>query len=172
MMNPELFSIIQSKDMGIWPPSDLLGIGIWPYVKRLKRDKLKILDVGCMKGDNAAYFLELDAETNKIDKIYCEQSKTFPVGVDEVFKLNSKSLDKITTGSYDGQYDVVCVHHSLEKLDSELKTAYDKLSVGGLFCGSEHNRQEVKEALGKFRRDNKIGVPILISYNSWFWIKR
>ena len=172
MMNPELFSITQSKDMGIWPPSELVGHGVWPYIKRLRKDKIKILDVGCIKGETAMHLLELDV-FEKIEMIYCEQSKNLlPVGYTEVLLKNIDDEPRITTDHSDGPFDVVHVHHSLSDLDKELEIAYNKLSPNGIFCGSEHSSIPVKEALSSFRRKCRIGVPIQVSYNSWFWYKR
>ena len=170
MLNPDFFTVEQNKEMGMWPPSDIAGVGVAPYVNRLKKDEVLVLDVGVKKGDNAVYLLEK-----------CPKVTVYGVEIDsrdqpEITEVRTKNLkDNIRYfNSWNGDisFDVVCIDASLSELDSNMKTFYNKLKSGGIFCGNEHHLTHVKEALGKFRRESKIGTPIHIANGAWFWIKR
>jgi 2-polyprenyl-3-methyl-5-hydroxy-6-metoxy-1,4-benzoquinol methylase len=171
-MNPELLSITQSKEMGVWPPGDAVFVkGIYPYIKRLKIESVKVLDVGCMKGEISSYLLELD-ETEKIKKIDLVISggeKDFEKVLAENIKGQSK-LSIIKEAS--DEYDVVMINANAKNLDKTMRKYYSKLKSNGIFCGNDHNSPRVKEALSSFRREDKIGTPILVTNGSWFWYKR
>lgn len=175
MLNPELFSITQSKEMGLWPPSDIVAHGIWPYIKRLKESNLVVLDVGIMKGENAVYLLEKDTE-KKIKTIYgiisFEKAKEEEFKYcDELLKRNVEGLDRVSTNYNNEPAHVVCIHANSD-LDSNLEKYYTAVKSGGIFCGNEHHLSKVKVALSNFRRQNKIGTPIMVSNGCWLWIKR
>lgn len=172
LMNPELFSITQSKEMGLWPPGDAEHVkGIYPYIKRFKADKVKVLDVGCMKGEISVYMLELDesGKIKKIDLISSGGDKAFEPVLQENIKSNSKL--KVLTETED-EYDIVMVNSDSKNLDKTLRKYYSKLKSNGIFCGNNHGASKVKEALVKFRREDKIGTPINVANGSWFWYKR
>lgn len=175
LLDPTQFSITQSKEMGMWPPGDITGIGIWPYVKRLKEQNLRVLDVGVMKGENAVFLLEKDTD-NKIKKVYGvvsydQQRKQEFENYESILKKNTDGLARFSL-NYSGQScHVVCVHSNSE-LDVNLEKYYTAVKSNGIFCGNEHDQSRVKDALTNFRRKNKIGTPIMISNGCWFWIKR
>jgi hypothetical protein len=179
MLDPTQFSITQSKASALWPPSDLVAHAIFPYLRRMKQDKLTIVDVGAMKGENAMYLLEKDT-TNKIEKIYGitsfdpEKAAEGHFAVyEKLFDTNVKNESRIvlTSPQQDELVDVVCIH-SQSDLSTNLETYYNLVKVGGIFCGNDHHLTEVKLALNTFRRKNKIGIPILVANGSWFWVKR
>jgi len=175
MLNPDLFTIEQSKQMGTWPPSDIVAHGIFPYVKRLKEENLRILDVGVMKGENAYHMLTLD-EKNKIKKIYgvvsySDEKKEEFAEYETILKKNMENQTRFSMEYTNQHCNVVCIHaHS--DLYNNLNKYYKILKHNGIFCGNEHNLTHVKEALVKFRRETKIGTPIMVSNGCWFWIKR
>lgn len=175
LMDPTQFSIIQSKEMGLWPPSDIVAHGIWPYIKRLKESNLIVLDVGVMKGENSVYLLEKDTE-KKIEKIYGgisydpKRKEEFE-NYDRLLEKNTEGLERFSLSDYSGSAHVVCIHADSD-LDSNLEKYYDAVQSNGIFCGNEHDQPRVKEALSNFRRKNKIGTPIMVSNGCWFWIKR
>ena len=68
-LDPDLFTIKQSQEMGTWPPSNLVAHGISPYIARQKKDDLIVLDVGVMKGENAFMLLANDIK-KKIKMVY------------------------------------------------------------------------------------------------------
>jgi len=175
LLDPTQFSITQSKEMGIWPPSDIVAHGIWPYIKRLKETNLIVLDVGVMKGENAAYLLEKDTD-KKIEKIYGVVSydpkrKEEFEGYKAVLERNVAGLERLSISDYSGSAHVVSVHVDSD-LDSNLEKYYTAVKSNGIFCGNEHDQSRVKTALWNFRRKNKIGTPIMVSNGCWFWIKR
>lgn len=175
LLDPTQFSITQSKEMGMWPPGDIAGIGIWPYVKRLRETNLSILDVGVMKGENVYYLLDKDTD-NKIEKIYGvvsydQQRKQEFENYETILKKNTDGLARFSL-DYTGQpCHVVCIHADSE-LDTNLEKYYSVVKSNGIFCGNDHQLPRVKEALSSFRRKNKIGTPIMIANGCWFWIKR
>lgn len=174
-LDPTLFSITQSKEMGLWPPSDLVAHGVWPYINRLKETNLRILDVGVMKGENAMFLLEKDTG-NKIKKVYGvvsydpEHKKDFN-NYEEVLKTNTNGVDRISLAYIDQSCHVVCIH-AYSDLNYNLEKYYAAVKSNGIFCGNEHHLPRVKESLSAFRRKNKIGTPIMVSNGCWFWYKR
>jgi hypothetical protein len=177
-MNPDLFTIEQSKQMGTWPPSNLVSHGISPYVSRQKKDDLIIFDVGVMKGENAFMLLSKD-EKKKIKTIYgipsCAKDKETEFAEYEKLALENLKgesrfeLKKIISAHK--KADIICIH-SQSDLEKNLFDYYDRVESGGIFCGNEHGSSHVKEALSKFRREKKIGTPISVANDCWFWYVR
>jgi hypothetical protein len=173
MMDPTLFTVEQSKQMGIWPPSDVVGIGIMPYIKRMRGGDLRILDVGVDKGDNAVYMLESDSGmVPKIFMIHGVVSEDAPPEHEYILKKNTKDFDRFTTLEFKDKYDAVCVNSTLKNLDKQMEKYYSMVKSNGIFCGNNHDEIYVKESLAKFRRSNKIGTPIMVSNGCWFWYVR
>lgn len=166
-LNPEQFSITQSKEMGLWPPSDLCATSMISYIKRMP-NKVNILDVGTMKGENAYRFIELD-EKNKIDTIFTIKT------TDEYNDLMDTNLKahygKVIFSEPKEPVDLVCINSNTD-LDNTLKKYYDLVKSNGIFCGNNHSDSKVKDALNKFRRENRIGTPISVAYDTWFWYRR
>jgi len=177
MSDPEFFNIEQNKLMGLWPPGDQVAIGVYPYIKRLKTDKVTIVDVGVMKGEGARWFFEMDTVNQKIGMIYgvvsvMEGDKN---RYNDLLEKNMSGESRFTLGfdpyKKNQEVDVVCINSECN-LDKSLKRFYRSVKPNGIFCGNLHASGKVKEALLKFRRDNKIGTPISVSNGSWFWYKR
>ena len=142
-MDPELFSITQSKQMGTWPPGDCASFIIIPYMKRLKADSIKILEVGCMKGENAVYMLENDT-TNKIELIDLVKSGGKPE-FDSVLAENINGINKISlvNDPKEDYYDVVCIHSGSKNLDKTMRKYFSRLKTNGTFCGNDHPSPKV-----------------------------
>lgn len=176
MFNPDEFSITQSKAFGIWPPSDIIAHGLYPYIHRLKASSVKVLDVGIMKGEGATFLLERDFG-RKIEKVYGIKSYDPSMTSESIQKIekllqeNVAGNTKISLEYDDSPVDVVCIHANSD-LDNVIEKYYNALNSNGIFCGNEHHLPRVKESLHKFRRKNKIGTPIMVSNGSWFWYKR
>lgn len=173
MLNPELFSITQSKQMGMWTPAGLSSYGVIPYIKRLNMPKIKILDVGTKKGENAYYLFETDTQ-NKIEKICGVE---YPG--DDFSNLIKENLtswnDRFFMEFSDTKFDVVCINttdQSEDYLTETMLKYYDYTSSSGIFCGNNHQSEHVKVALSKLRRTKKIGIPISISLDNFFWYAR
>jgi len=167
-LNPEQFSITQSREMGIWPPSDLIANSMYPYIKRIS-NQVSILDVGTEKGENAYRFLELDTKNKKIDIIFTVKTTEEH---NELIDTNLKEhYGKVIFAEPKEPVDLVCINSNTD-LDRTLNTYYSCVKSNGIFCGNNHSDKRVKEALTKFRRVNKIGTPILVAHDIFFWYKR
>lgn len=159
MNSPEQSSIQQNDDNIIQ--------GIWPYIKRLKTDNIEILIVGIEKGDTAARLLELDND-KKINKIYgIDTDKKYVDDLAENVKKNNRI--KLI---YNNEPVNVVIVYSHTDLNETLKKYYNKVKHNGIFCGDKHGASEVSSVLKKFRRESKIGTPINVSKDCWFWYVR
>jgi hypothetical protein len=180
LIDPSLQSIEEKRKIGLWPPSpDCIADSIYPYIRRMKKASVNILDVGTFLGETAYRLLELDT-IGKIEKI-----TSFPTLRDAFVRPKAEQNLKGTRAEIlvhvpDIKFDVVMINSEVEQvrapdcsLDGTMKIFYNMLESGGIFCGNEHDKTPTKEALGKFRRTSKIGTPILISNKTtWFWVKR
>lgn len=170
-MDPDKFTIQQNKEMGLWPPGDNMS-GLFPYIQRLKtKDKLTVVEVGVMKGENVRYMLDMDTK-GRILKVHgVVTNKDF----EELLDTNLKDEERFVKGfdpyKKKQHVDVVFLHSECD-LDKNLKRYYNVLCEGGIFAGNDHMKDHVKISLRDFRRDNKIGIPINVSRGCWFWWKR
>lgn len=168
--DPELFTIKQKKDFGLWPPSaDNIADSIYPYVKRMRQENVKLLLVGDTLGEDAVRFLELDTvgKIKRIDILNPTNSDTIRANISETHKI-----ELVETGE-GKEYDLVFIDSENKLLDEVMKANYNSVKSHGIFCGNNHHKTYVKEALVKFRRGTKIGTPIMVSNRlCWFWIKR
>lgn len=165
-LDPEFFTIQQNKEMGLWPPADIVGPGVYPYINRMKRDKLRVADVGVMKGENAYFLLE------KCPKIV-HYFGIVSGGKDEYQELLKENVKdpRFKIVQEEKYLDVVCLNAAIPELDKALDKWYDRLKNEGILCGNEHHLTSVKEALGIFRKKNK-NIPLFVAKGSWFIIKR
>ena len=170
ILDPTLFSITQSKEMGLWPPSDTTSHGIIPYMKRMKSQELIVLDVGIMKGENSYHLIESVPNIKTVYGIISYEDGFAHDGYEDLVKRNLTGNEKFSLDYDDREVDVVCFHHNANP--NVLSKYYEKLKSNGIFSGSEHSLTKVKEFLSKFRRGNKIGTPINVSNGCWFWVKR
>lgn len=173
LINPDFFSVSQSKEMGLWPPGESNFVkGMYPYVKKINSESIKILDVGCMKGEVSIYMLEIDTSNKieKIDLIVSGGQKEFV----QILSDNIKDIEKLKMlqDVSDVEYDVVMINSACENLEKTMRKYYHKVKKNGLFCGNNHDDIKVKNALTTFRREDRIGIPINVSIGSWFWYKR
>lgn len=172
-LNPELLSITQSKQMGIWSPGGLPSFGVTPYIKRLKKPKIRILDVGVRRGENAYHLFESD-RFFKIERI-CGVRYEGEDHFDSLIKENVKDWnDRFFLDFKECKFDVVCINTDTneKELDSMMNLYYDAVESGGIFCGNNHSTVKTKEALGRLRRTKKIGIPVNVSFDSFFWYVR
>jgi hypothetical protein len=170
-LDPDLFTIKQMQEMGMWPPSNLVAHGISPYIARQKKDDLIVLDIGVMKGENAFMLLANDTK-KKIKMIYgvISYAKENPE-YEDVLKQNMKYESKFSLEQAPSKADIVCIHGQSD-LYNNLHKYYDTVEPNGIFCGNEHGATHVKELLNKFRREKKIGTPISVANDTWFWYTR
>lgn len=171
-LNPELLSITQSKEMGIWSPGGLPSFGITSYIKRLKKPKITILDVGVRRGENAFHLFDTD-KFEKIEKI-CGV-KYNGDDFDSLINENLKEWkDRFSLHFKECKFDVVCINTDTDEkeLDEMLELYYDAVESNGIFCGNNHSSVKTKEALSRLRRKKKIGIPINVSFDNFFWYAR
>jgi len=182
LADPTLAPIEQKKTFGLWPPSkDNIADSLYPYIKRMKQEKVSILLVGDDYGEYAIRFLELDT-ANKIE--YIHHSKSLGVSDEELknrFEVREQNVKDFKTekvvhpNAINKEYDIVFIDGETMRVidDPIIKAFYDAVKSHGIFCGNDHHKTYVKDNLFKFRRDNRIGTPIHVSNRlCWFWIKR
>lgn len=171
-MNPDLFDIEHLKTFGMWPNTSLISFSMSPYLKRMRADKLALLLVDDLKGENASYFLENNSKIIKINMInkYDDTTEEYK----NLFDRNTQSFKgKIDLGiSKDKKRDIVCIEKS-SCTEENLELYYNNVKSGGIFCGNGHDLNNVKSALLNFRHKVKIGTPIQVCHRTtWFWIVR
>lgn len=168
MLDPNAMTIEQKKTMGLWPEPTLAAHGIIPYARRLTKRQnrpLRVLDIGTMRGENVVFLNDqLDVE------YFCVIHSNSTPQIKEIYAKNTAHLSNIMEDFPKQEFDIVCIdaHSNLDKM---LPKYYNYTRSGGIFCGNEHELVPVKEALGKFRRSSRIGTPINVSNECWFWIK-
>lgn len=172
-MNPDFFDIEEKKQFGLWPHGDLISTGIIPYAKRIKETRLAMGIVGDLRGEDVYNFLENVpniVKMNVVNRYDTEEEKA----LQQIFKKNTANHNsKIGFGlTRDKQRDIVCIEKNACTVEN-LVLFYQNVKSGGIFCGNGHDTEEVKKALLEFRRNEKIGTPILVCYRTiWFWYKR
>jgi len=171
--DPELFDIETLKNMNMWPNQELISRGIIPYIKRIRKEKIAIAIIGDPKGENAVDILD---NTNRIVKINIVNNYGDSPNAEVLKSVFSKNTERykniIDLGFGKKERDVICFDKSACTVEN-LVQYYDCVKSGGIVCGNGHNTEEVKKSLTEFRRTNRIGTPIQISYlTTWFWYKR
>ena len=173
LMNPEYFDIEMQKTMNMWPNEGLISRGIIPYLKRIRQDKIAILILGDLKGENA---VDMADNVSKIAKINVVNEYDENPDSETLKQVLSKNINQhksiISLGFSKKERDVVCFDESACTVDN-LKLYYDCVKSGGIVCGNGHSSTGVRDSLTQFRRELRIGTPIQVSYlTTWFWIKR
>lgn len=181
--DPVLQTIEEKYKLGLWPPSpDCIANSIYPYILRLKKEKVKVLDVGTFLGETAYRLLELDTK-KKIEKLVCVPTHNDNPIIRPRLEKNLQGLECSIVESIpkDEKFDVILINCEVVsnvrgpdfELDNTMKTYYNHLDHNGIFAGNDHHKTYVKESLANFRRPEKIGTPIQISNKLiWFWYKR
>jgi hypothetical protein len=169
-MNPEFFDIEEKKTFGLWPHDELISVGINPYIKRIREEKIAMAIVGDLRGESTVHFLENSSKIVKINVVnnYAEEH------LKTIFNKNIEGYkSKIDLGlSRDKKRDVVCIDKDACTAEN-LELYYQNVKHGGIFCGNAHDSIQVKQALNEFRRKVKIGTPIQVCHRTiWFWYVR
>ena len=169
--DPDFFDIETLKQMQMWPSDKMVSKEMTPYIKRMKKAEVQILEVGIKKGENA---VDLCDRCGCVKSYYgVEQNAEY----DAVLKKNTATLgDKfkmvsaadLTKDSID-----LLIFDSDCNFENLFEKYYGFLRPNGIVCGNEHSSMKVKAALTTTRRKNRIGTPINIATNTvWFWYKR
>jgi predicted O-methyltransferase YrrM len=182
------------KETG-WPLDWTSVKGLYPYISRLKGDKIKGIEIGTCRGESAYLIL---SECPNVSKLYCIDpflgyndwagelnqetmskfeeiaSKNLSKFENRVKIVKKKSTDAIHDFK-DNSVDFIFVDgdHSREATYTDLCLYYRKLKTGGIFSGHDYHLPEVRQALNDFRDEYKCRIPIQMTSNSvWFWYKR
>lgn len=177
-LDPNFLDIKSQIQLGMWPKPDNMATAIAPYIRRLKTsESLIVVDVGVDKGETSYAILSDCPNVGKVYGVDTNKEETEEAKmIRQLLEANTKSFGDrfVSKETYMKKEfaDVICVD-SNSGLDKTLKGYYSKLKPSGIFCGNDHDKQEVKEALTRFRRENKIATPIqIINRSVWFWYKR
>lgn len=165
-LDPTKFTVKQAKQMGLWPPQDNIGVAIAPYVGRMKGN-IEVLDIGVNKGESIVYLAE---KTQNIVRFFGLSHNN---DYQDILLENIKDISKVDRGYTGQEVDVVLITALPDTTAELLSQYYSKVKIGGFFAGDCHDQVFMKEVLGKFRRDNKIGIPIqVVNKTIWFWMKK
>lgn len=165
--DPDFFDVPTLKQMNLWPSDKMVAKELTPYIRRIKKSNVKILEIGIKKGDNVVYFLE---NLNCIEVIHGINPNT---QYDEVLKKNTSPLgDKFKlVDNPDDNYDVL-IYDGDSNLELLFEKYYPLLPQRGIISGNEHDKLHVKASLKTYRRKNKITAPLHISSGTvWHWFK-
>ena len=169
--DPDFFDVATLKQMQMWPSDKMISKELAPYIKRMKKPDVQILEVGIKKGENA---VDLYERCDCIKTYYGAEANT---NYEAVLKKNTESLgDKFkVVSAADLSKDSIdlLIFDSDCNFEALFLDYYNLMRPNGIVCGNEHNMMKVKAALTSIRRKNRIGTPISIATGTvWFWYKR
>lgn len=189
------WTIAQLKEEGVWPHEYNAAWGIIPYIKRLKGDQVIGVEVGTERGESAYLILEKCLNVNllyTVDPYIAYENWNGPVSQESVDKaheiakenikdlgervelLNMTSMQAFHKLKSEHRFDFIFVDGSVVEDDVywDLTNWYNLLRPGGLFAGHNYQLTPVRDALTKFREENKIRIPINRTENmTYFWTK-
>lgn len=168
--DPEFFDIEQLKAFGIWPSEKMVAHNMIPYLKRMRKPDIIILEVGSKKAEDAVGFLE---KCDFIKTVYLAVPNPDPNFKPALNKnisgFKNKILfnDDIPNDSID-----LAIFDSDCNLELLLEKYYPVVRKGGIVCGNDHDTLRVKASMPAFRKKNKINTPLnVVSRTVWFWQK-
>lgn len=171
MLNdPEYLDREQLKQFNMWPSDKMVAREILPYVKRIKRPELFILEVGTKKAENAIELIDNCATIKTVYLAAPNMDENFKPALNkniENYKDKIVFQENIPNDSID-----LAIFDSDCNLELLLEKYYPAVKKGGFVCGNEHDTLRVKAAMPAFRKKNKINVPLnIVSRTVWFWQK-
>lgn len=186
-------TIEQKKADGDWPPEWISTKYLVPYIKRLSKTKIDLLEIGTGKGESACYLLEnvpnLNVWTFDPYKAYQDWNGFIDqVTLNKHMEVATKNFEgRLVThihetfddfnlgGDVEGeQFDVVFIDgdHAEEAVYNDLKQTYPLLKAGGIMAVHDTNLRTVLDAVYKFRDERKIRNTIQMVANAClFWYK-
>lgn len=189
----DFMTITQLIEVDAWPHSYLPGLDFVPYIKRLG-EKVTGIEVGVAKGETSAYLLDKcpnieklfgvdpylpyedwcrfidEKEINLQESIAIDNLKSYMDRFEFMKTTSEEAIKSFAPGSVD--YVFIDGDHSYDQTLADLKMYYPLIRSGGILFGHDINLSSVRDAIEKFREDNKIRIPInTIRNNAWFWTK-
>jgi predicted O-methyltransferase YrrM len=181
------------KEVG-WPLDYTSVRGLIPYINRLKGEDLKVIEVGTCRAESSYLIAE---KCPKVSMIYCvdpyqaykdwagDLNQDVMSKFEEIAHTNmskfpgryefvKKTSNEAHTQFEDESVDFIFIDgdHSYEATLTDIINYYPKVKRGAIFAGHDYNLADVRNAVRKFREDNKIRLPIQqSSNNTWFWYK-
>lgn len=189
------FMTIEELDREVgWPLEYTATLGLAPYIRRMRGDNIKGIEIGTARGEGAYYILEQCPNVKKLYTIDPYKEYTDWVGVisqdtldrqEEIAKKNlAKWGDRVEMvkeqskkASYrfkKEDFDFVFIDgdHSEEVAYKDMVKYYEKVKKGGIFAGNSYNLETVRNAIKRFQNETKARNPIQKSKNNiWFFYK-
>lgn len=181
-----------------WPHDWVSVKGLSPYIKRLGDNTVGV-EIGTCRAESTSFLLEKcpnitklytidpykayndwNGEINQdvIDKFMKVAKKNLKQYGDRVEMIRETSIDaatKIKSITDKEEFDFIFVDgdHSYDATFADCEAYYPLLKKGGFFCGHDYSSiEDVKRAIGDFRKKHNINAPINLSTNSaFFWYK-
>jgi predicted O-methyltransferase YrrM len=173
----------------------LPAYGIIPYLKRLRGDNLRGVELGLLKGETSyeiltncpnikkMYGVDPYAEHHDGNEMRTEEEmiqyeaimKNNMNHFDDRFEHIKKSSHDCADMFEDESLDFIFIDsvQFVDHLSKELELWYPKVKKDGFIFGHDAMTTNVVVALKKFRDEHKIRIPINHSKNQvWFWIKK
>ena len=138
--DPDFFDVATLKQMQMWPSDKMISKELAPYIKRMKKPDVQILEVGIKKGENsvdlydrcdcikAYYGAEPNADYDTILK-----KNTAPLGN----KFEMVSAEVLTKDSID-----LLIFDSDCNFEALFSNYYNFLRPNGIVCGNEHRNRK------------------------------
>jgi hypothetical protein len=166
LIDPTTFTVEMQRAMGMWPPSDCIGVAIAPELRRMGRE-IDVIDLGVGKGESIVYLIENVPNIKTMYGLVHENDH------DEIIGKNLNGLSKVNQMYKGEEVDVLLITMTPTTSGKTLEQYYEKLRVGGIIVGDQHTSEATRIALAEFRQKNKITINInVIKKEFWFWKKR
>jgi len=190
------FSTIEElKESRIWPHAYNAAFGILPYIRRLG-DNTQGVEIGTERGESAYLILDecpnvttlwtVDpyveyenwngpVEQEKLDKYKGIAETNLEVFNGRASPLIMTSDEAVDWLAHIEKVDFVFIDGSVdeEQYYQDMKNWYTKIRPGGLFAAHNYQLESVRNALKRFREEDKIRIPIQRTENmTFFWTKR
>ncbi len=182
-----------SNELG-WPLDYTASKALIPYLKRLKGETAKGIEIGTARGESTYLILEqcpnitkaytidpffayedwvgpIDQETmDKFKAIAYKNLEKFGVKAEIIPLTSEEAVDLFPNLEY--SYLFVDGSHSKENVLKDLTLYYPKVKSGGIVAVHDTNLNTVNDAIKEFREVNKVRQPMNNLPNGViYWIK-
>lgn len=190
----ESLTINELMTINEWNGRYISAIGLIPIINQLQTSKIKMLEIGTCRAENACKFLEccpsiyqLDTvdpflpfmdNTGGISETRIEHFKKLAIANLAMYgsraKLHTLTSEAFFEKQLEVDYDVVFIdgNHDYEFVLRDIANAYQITKQGGIFAGHDWSLAPVRAAVNEFRSAHNIQTPINYVQNDvWFWNK-